>query len=219
MLSGCFVSTGSMLINIFDGEYLTGRCDLAAFIVCLTSHEKWSAQELSSHNSVRGAREAPHANTWQTTGVKHHRTGLEQQRDLCSPSWGWTGGGEPRWRSPWTSSRWSSPYLRWPPATGARGTGKLSSPFVPDRWPSNKRTALDITAQISTTAGLFSIFGRPARISLFWGSSTPASGSPASRTSTLSVRMRFFFLSFRQTAKNVSLTFPLSYENVVSKCF
>ncbi len=43
-----------------------------AFIVCLTSHEKWSAQELSVQNSVRAAREeALHANTWQTTGDKH----------------------------------------------------------------------------------------------------------------------------------------------------
>ncbi len=210
MLPGFFVSTGSMLIYIIDGQCLTGRCDLALSL-CVWHHMRNEARRSSACRTLWEQREKKHC-----TPTHDKPPEINTRRDPCSSSWGWTGGGEPRSRSPWTSSRWCSPYPRWPPATGARGTGKLSSPSVPDRWPSNRRTALDTTARTSTTAGWFSISGRPARISLFWGSSTPASGSPASRTSTLSVRMRLFLSSHRQTARNVSLTFTLSYKHVSS---
>ncbi len=198
-------------LHIWRG--ISGRCDLVLSL-CVWHHMRKEARRSSACRTLWEQREKKHC-----TPTHDKPPGLNTRRDPCSSSWGWTGGGEPRSRSPWTSSRWSSPYPRWPPATGARGTGKLSSPSVPDRWPSNRRTALDTTARTSTTAGWFSISGRPARISLFWGSSTQASGSPASRTSTLSVRMRLFFPSHRQTAKKVSLTFTLSYKHVIYKCF
>ncbi len=71
MLPGFFVSTGSMLIYIFDGGYLTGRCDLVLSL-CVWHHMRNEARRSSVQNSVRAAREeALHANTWQTTGVKH----------------------------------------------------------------------------------------------------------------------------------------------------
>lgn len=106
----------------------------------------------------------------------------------ASPPWGWSAAEEPVSHSPWTlwHSRWLS--RRSPPASGARGPARLwslSAQGLP-RWSS--RTASASTAPTSTTAGWCSTSMRPARKSSSWGSSTLASGSPASSPPTWSVR-------------------------------
>lgn len=61
--------------------------------------------------------------------------------------WGWTGGEGLLSRSPWTSSRFCSPFPRSLPVTGAKGPGKLSNRFARGRLLPNKHTASGLTAR------------------------------------------------------------------------
>lgn len=197
----------SRFISTFDWKYLTGHSDLITFILCdmtwKTKRSVWLWESLGGRWAERETDAAQDcAELSQRTNLqdlymtstiygfaRNYKTQHPDIFSVYSLQWGWIGGGEHPWRSPWTSSRWYSPYPHWLPVTGVTATEKLSNPSAPGRWQGNKHTALGTTARTSMTAGWYSMSGRPVRISLFWGSSTPEFGFPVSRMSTLLVRI------------------------------